>query len=71
MTIINANVVALGVLVIQTIFLAIVLGFVGYNVNRIINIWRESRRDRGMQSEALVVAARARAQSRHLARSSR
>ncbi len=59
-----AAIVGLGALALQLIFLAVILGVVGFYTNRIISAWLESRRASQMNQEAVVAAARARAAAR-------
>lgn len=58
------EIVGFGALIFQLIFLAVVLCFVGFHLNRIISTVMDSRRAQAMKAEGLVAASRARASAR-------
>lgn len=64
-----ANYVALGALIMQLAFLAVVLSVVGLAVRKLIYAVLESRREQRNREQALVAAARARANARRQAAS--
>ena len=64
-----ANYVALGALILQLAFLAVVLSVVGLAVRKLIYAVLESRREQRNREQALVAAARARANARRQAAS--
>lgn len=53
--------VSLGALVFQLLFLAVILGVVGYHLNKGINAYLASRQEREMKAKALHLGTRARA----------
>ena len=55
--------VSLAALTIQLVFLALVLSFVGYGVNKLINFYLDSRRDELMKAEALKATTRNRSKA--------
>ncbi len=56
--------VQLAALAIELVFLALVLGFVGYGLNKLIARHLASRQEEKMKAEALVASSRARAHAR-------
>ncbi len=56
--------VQLAALAIELVFLALVLGCVGYGLNKLISRHLASRQEEKMKAEALVASSRARAQAR-------
>lgn len=59
-----ANYVALGALVMNFIFLAVILTFVGIAARKIIYMLLDSRQSERMRTEAVVARSRARSVSR-------
>lgn len=53
--------VSLGALLLQVLFLAVILGTVGYHLNKGITAYLASRQARMMKAKAIPVGARARA----------
>ena len=63
--------VQLAALVIELVFLALVLGLVGYGLNNLITRHLVSRQEEKMKAEALVAGSRARAHARAKATAAR
>lgn len=63
--------VQLAALVIELVFLALVLGLVGYGLNKLITRHLVSRQEEKMKAEALVAGSRARAHARAKATAAR